>query len=330
MVMNVLKGPVTVQGSPEWLAWRTKGIGASDAPIIMGKSLYTRAYELFKHKTGKGADPKRNPILEKIRERGRKLEPLARAAFEKMTNSQVTPLVAESSVHPFIRASFDGLDGFTGEPTEIKCPGARAHKLAIDGFVPDEYVDQLQHQMFVAESDWANYYSFDGTDGVLLRVARDQARIDQIVAAEVSFWNRVQAGVWATDEWSAAATHYLLIERELEEIEERKQLARQALIDLLGPGEKTKEGSGVIVTRSNKKGIVNYAKILLDQGITLTDAEFDSYRGKGSESVLVKVSKDVDLNNVDTTPLTMNAPKAIAVPDVPSLGAYKESIDLVI
>jgi predicted phage-related endonuclease len=47
MAMQVLSGPATIQGSPEWLAWRFKGIGASDAPIIMGKSHYTRAYELF-------------------------------------------------------------------------------------------------------------------------------------------------------------------------------------------------------------------------------------------------------------------------------------------
>ncbi|WP_425953110.1 YqaJ viral recombinase family protein [Ralstonia pseudosolanacearum] len=330
MAMQVLQGPATVQGSPEWLAWRKQGIGASDAPIIMGKSLYTRAYELFKHKTGKGPDPRRNPILEKIRERGHKLEPVARAAFEKLTNTQVTPIVAVSSIHPFIRASFDGFDMFSGEPTEIKCPGARAHKLALDGIVPDEYVDQLQHQMFVAESDWANYYSFDGTDGVWLRVARDQARIDQIVANELDFWNRVQSGIWETDEWASAATLYLIIEREYKEIEERRQLARQALIDLLGPNEEQKEGSGVLVTKSFVKGKVDYAKILADRNISLTDAELNGYRANGSDSVRVTVTKDIDLTAIDPSPLSLNPPKPVEVPALPDLGRYKETIDLVI
>lgn len=330
MAMQVLNGPETIQGSPEWLAWRLQGIGASDAPIIMGKSKYSRAYELFKHKTGKGADPKANPILARIRERGHRLEPLARAAYEKVSGNVVTPLVAQSSIYPFIRASFDGIDTFSGEPTEIKCPGDKAHALALGGVVPDEYVDQLQHQMFVAEADFANYYSFDGKDGCLIRVPRDQARIDEIVAAEVEFWGRVQSGVWESDEWAAAATLYLLTKAEFEEVQEREEMARKALIDLLGEAENQREGSGVLVTRVSKKGTVDYAKILADKNITLTDAELDTYRKKGSSSVTVKVSKDVDLNNVDPTALTIKPPKPVAVPDVPDLGAYKESIDLVI
>lgn len=331
MAMQVLSGPSTIQGSPEWLAWRLRGIGASDAPIIMGKSPYTRAYELFKHKTGQGADPKRNPILQKIRERGRRLEPLARAQYEKQANTTVTPIVAESAVHPFIRASFDGFDVFSGEPLEVKCPGERAHKLALSGIVPEEYVDQVQQQIFVAEADWANYYSFDGQNGVLLRVPRDQARIDAIVAAELTFWDRVQAGVWASDEWAAAATHYLLIKREKDELEEREQLAREALFRLLPPGEKLREGCGVLISRASKKGEVDYTKLLADKGVAVTDQEVDSYRGKGSESFRIRVSKDFNLDDVDTTPLQMQSPKPIAVPDAPpNLGSYRETVDLII
>ena len=331
MAMQVLSGPATIQGSPEWLAWRFKGIGASDAPIIMGKSHYTRAYELFKHKTGKGTDPKRNPILQKIRERGKLLEPLARAQYEKLTNTTVTPVVAESAVHPFIRASFDGFDLFSGEPLEVKCPGERAHKLALSGLVPEEYVDQVQQQIFVAEADYGNYYSFDGQDGVLLRVPRDQARIDQIVAAEVIFWERVQSGIWESDEWAAAATHYLLIKRERDELEEREQLAREALIALLAPGEKLREGCGVLLSRTNKKGEVDYTKLLADKGVVVTDTDVDSYRGKGKESFRITVAKDFNLTDVDTTPLQIHRPKAIAVPDAPpNLGKYRDTVELVI
>lgn len=319
MAMRVLSGPETVQGSPEWLIWRTQGIGASDAPVIMGKSLYLRAYELFKHKTGQATNTKPNPILQKIRERGHQLEPVARSLFERLTGNPIAPLVAVSERHPFIRASFDGYDSFSGEPTEIKCPGARAHSMALAGYVPEEYIDQLQHQMYVCESDWANYFSYDGTpgsSGVHLRLPRDQKRIDEIVAAEILFWERVQTRVWETDEWAAAATQYLIIKREIDELKEREELARQALIDLMPPGYCQREGSGVLVTRSPKKGEVEYSRLLADKNVTLTSIELDQYRKPDSDVVRVTVTVDLDVGAIDPSPLQMpKAGKPVVNPD---------------
>lgn len=326
MAMQVLSGPATIQGSPEWLAWRMTGIGASDAPIIMGKSLYTRAYELYKQKTGRAGNAKPNPILDKIRERGHQLEPLARAAVQQETGHPLTPMIGVSAVHPFIRSSYDGYDAFNGEPTEIKCPGPRAHSMALAGYVPEEYVDQLQHQLFVAEAEWGNYYSFDGTKGKLIRVPRDQKRIDEIVSAEIAFWRRVQSGVWETDEWAAAATHYLLVKRELDDLKEREQFARQMLIDLMPAGDGQREGNGLLVTRSKKKGDVEYSRLLADRQITLADGELDRYRKTGSDVVRVTVTRDIDLQSIDQTPLQM--PKPGQLIDLPTFEEYSVGFDI--
>ncbi|AQH05528.1 endonuclease (plasmid) [Burkholderia sp. KK1] len=331
MAMIILSGPVTVQGSPEWLAWRLKGIGGSDAPIIMGKSLYMRAYELFKQKTGKATAQKPNPILDKIRERGHLLEPLARAAFERETGDLVSPIVGVSATHAFIRSSFDAYDPFKREPTEIKCPGERAHAIAVSGKVPDEYIDQIQHEIFVAESDWANYYSFDGDKGVLVRVARDQKRIDQIVASEEEFWDRVRSGVWETNEWVAASTNYLMIKKEMDDLKTREAQARQALVDLIPPGKDSMEGCGLLVTKSGRAGNVDYAKILADRNITLTDAELDAYRGSGTSDVTrVTVTRDLDVTSIDAKPLDLNLPKIAQIPAGPSFDDYVTPTDFVI
>ena len=40
------------QNTEEWRNWRSKKLGASDAPAVMGKSEWTTAYQLWEEKTG--------------------------------------------------------------------------------------------------------------------------------------------------------------------------------------------------------------------------------------------------------------------------------------
>ncbi|MBV0881614.1 hypothetical protein KTQ42_20240 [Noviherbaspirillum sp. L7-7A] len=77
MAMRIIIGPESIQDSPAWLAWQQKGLGASEAPIIMRKSHYMTPYILFKLKTGIMAPPKPNPA----QLCGYALEPKARIAY---------------------------------------------------------------------------------------------------------------------------------------------------------------------------------------------------------------------------------------------------------
>jgi predicted phage-related endonuclease len=70
---------------------------------------------------------------------------------------------------------------------EIKC-GKASHKLAEKGEIPIYYRAQLQHQMFVASLDEIDYFSFDGTNGILLTVKRDDDFINEMVDMELEFW----------------------------------------------------------------------------------------------------------------------------------------------
>ncbi len=182
------------------------------------------------------------------------MEPVARAAYERHTGSTVTPIIAESDSIPIIRASLDGFDPFQQIPVEIKCPGETAHGLALKGIVPPEYIDQVQHQIFVAEARFAHYYSFDGSNGVLLKVPRNQKRIDQILKAELDFWDRLQTGKWSTDEWEAAAAAWQQANRVLQEATAREEAARSALLSQMPPGRKRHQSDGVSVLLSARKG----------------------------------------------------------------------------
>ena len=65
------------QGSREWLEWRHKGIGASDAPAIMSENPWKSATELLREKCG----PARDLGLNAAMARGTQLEPEARRRY---------------------------------------------------------------------------------------------------------------------------------------------------------------------------------------------------------------------------------------------------------
>ena len=65
------------QGTPAWLEWRSQGIGASDAPTIMGENPWKRAADLLDEKCGKLKSNSNAAMV-----RGSALEPEARRRFE--------------------------------------------------------------------------------------------------------------------------------------------------------------------------------------------------------------------------------------------------------
>lgn len=304
MAMRIITGPAAQQNSAAWFAWRNEGIGASEAPQIMGTSKFRSSYELFRLRLGIGPPPPPNPYVDRIRARGHQLEPIARAAYERHTGTMVTPIIAESDSIPFIRASLDGYDPFMGVPVEIKCPGDTAHGLALKGIVPPEYVDQVQHQIFVAEASFAHYYSFDGSTGVLLKVPRNQKRIDQILKGELDFWHRLQTGKWSTDEWEAAAAAWRQSNRHFQEATAREEAARAVLLSQMPPGRKRHESEGVSVHLSTRKGPVDWRALLKAQGVDLTESQIDAYRKPSVENVTVRDQ----LNEALTMPTLPAAP----------------------
>lgn len=172
----------------EWLAWRRAGIGASDAPIVMGVSPWSTPYELWCDKTST-----ETPVDSSswATDRGNELEPMARADYELMHGLDMPVVLAVHADYPFLRASLDGYNAEHKIILEIKCPGAADHTNASDGKVPDKYFPQLQHQLLVTGADRVHYYSFDGRKAHLVEVLPDHSYIEGLLIKELAFWKHV-------------------------------------------------------------------------------------------------------------------------------------------
>ena len=133
------------QNSDTWYQWRREGIGASDAPVIMGKSKYQTREDLFLEKTGQ-AEPK--PVNSFITELGHRFEPRARAYVNLMLDMEYQPQVVEMEAYKWLRASLDGWDD--PDVLEIKYVGLeKITKARDEDEIPEDHWIQVQHQMMV-------------------------------------------------------------------------------------------------------------------------------------------------------------------------------------
>src|SRR5690606_15712460 len=184
---NITEGSAMEQQTKEWHELRRRKIGASDAPVIIGVSPWKTPLQLWEEKLGFREQPQRNSYMD----RGIAMEEPARMAFIEHTGIAVNPIVKISSQFDFMMASMDGLSNDEKTGVEIKCPGQNDHTLASMGIIPDKYIPQLQHQMFVCELETMYYYSFDGQDGVLLKVMRDEQYLSNLIEHEKEFYERM-------------------------------------------------------------------------------------------------------------------------------------------
>ena len=143
------------QGTDAWHAWRRKGIGASDAPTIMGENPWKKRDELLEEKRTGYIVPQTH-----VMRRGHKLEPEARKQYEEALRRKVTPQCLQSNAHTWLIASVDGISAGLDKVVEIKC-GKNAYSYSRSkGKVPQYYYAQLQHILAVTNLDVIDYWSY--------------------------------------------------------------------------------------------------------------------------------------------------------------------------
>lgn len=173
------------QGSKEWHVFRSKHLGASEASIIAGLNPWISKLALWEEKVLGWTKEINHAMV-----RGTEMEEQARHAYQLETGIMVCPMVAEDDVHPFISASFDGISSDFKRAVEIKC-GRSSHKLARASQIPIYYRAQLQQQMYVANLQEIHYWSFDGEEGILLTLTRDDQFIRELIDKSIDFWHCV-------------------------------------------------------------------------------------------------------------------------------------------
>ncbi len=180
------------QGTQDWLAWRRGGIGASDAPAIMGENPWKSASTLAREKVHRRGSDFTNAAMAE----GNRLEPVARALYVKRHGVSVAPACLQSHAHDWMKASVDGICAETARVVEIKCGKGAYDKTVSSGKPPRYYVGQLQHILAItgyARIDFCCY--MPGRDLITLTVPRDEDYIARLLIAEQAFWDVVRQGL---------------------------------------------------------------------------------------------------------------------------------------
>ncbi|WP_020472460.1 lambda-exonuclease family protein [Zavarzinella formosa] len=183
------------QGTLEWKSWRYDGIGGSDVASILGLSPFEDATpeRLFVEKL----DRLERPTNFSMR-RGQFLEPKARAMFEVRERCAYVPLICEHDDMPWMRVSLDGFNAMRNDLIEVKAPNYKVHDYALNGFVPDYYLCQVQWQLlvtgcpvgwFVSYNDAAQFKG--GNELAIVKVVEDPEKQAEIHTAAKKFWNRL-------------------------------------------------------------------------------------------------------------------------------------------
>ena len=278
-----------IQGSQEWLNFRKKGIGASDAPVIMGVSPWKTPYELFLEKLDLSHAEYETPAMR----RGKELESRARDIFTEITGIEMKPNVLTHQTRNWMIASLDGIDSTGKNIVEIKCPSKiEDHSFAeINKRVPEKYYPQLQHQIEVCGIDKAYYFSyFNDDETVLLEIGRNEQYIKSLIQKEEEFLycvnNVISPKLTNKDydtiedpRWDQTAQELLKIKQYINSIDPyiaREKELKDILISIAQ--NRSCRGSGVKLQKCVRKGNVDYSKIEVLKGIDL-----DEYRKEPSE-----------------------------------------------
>jgi putative phage-type endonuclease len=279
------------QGSPEWLSWRKTVITATDASIIMGNNPWDTPYSCWQRKLGLIEEKKSNEAME----RGKRLEPEARAKFISEYGINMVPVVVESSEFEFLGASLDGISQLGGSVLEIKCGGSKLHAMAERGEIPAYYRDQMQHQLLVTGAEKCFYYSYNGTNGIPIEVFPDPEYRVKFLPKAREFWRCVAFSEAPALEdadyqdmsgdgtWVHFATDYKNLCKRIKDLEEIKEGCRNELLKLCG--DKNCLGQGLRVMKTTMRGRVDYDSIPEIQGVDL-----EKYRKGSTESWKVLVS----------------------------------------
>ena len=178
------------QGSQEWLEFRRCGIGASDAPVLMGVGYKDDSpYRLWREKMF-GESKEINPSML----RGKSFEPMIRALAEQKAGiSFIADTMYQSVDKLWQFASLDGINHEERVILECKYTSKINHDLAREDKVPEKYYPQIQHQLACLPEKYsyciyASYHEKCEDNLILVKVPRDASYIKKLITTEEAFY----------------------------------------------------------------------------------------------------------------------------------------------
>lgn len=171
----------------DWLAYRRKGIGGSDAGAIVGLNPYSSAFTVYYDKLGQASEKEESEAMRQ----GNDLEEYVARRFAERTGKRVQNCnyILQSKQYPFMLGDVDRV--VVGENALLECKTTKNY----DGydFAAGEYPAywgcQAQHYMAVtgAEKVYLAVLEF-GKGFYIIEIIRDEDEISALIKMERSFW----------------------------------------------------------------------------------------------------------------------------------------------
>lgn len=140
------------QNTPEWEAWRSDKLGASEVPAMMGESSYkNRAKLLELKKTGKKEEF--NDFTLRLFKDGHVFEEMMRPIISMEYELDLEKACYEDARTGFISASYDGLDEAQNIGWECKHSKKEMEFIKAKGVPSLNYYGQVQAQIYVKDLD---------------------------------------------------------------------------------------------------------------------------------------------------------------------------------
>lgn len=233
----------------EWLDYRKKGIGGSDAAAIMGVSPFATKRDLFYDKTGIRPAYQENEDNWVAKEVGHRLEDLVAEIFSKKTGLKIFPVrtMFRHPLYPFMLADVDFFiefaDGTYGI-LECKTTNYNCQEKWANNTIPVNYEYQVRHYISVMNIDKAYIaclYGNNAEEFFIRPLERDLETEEDLIAEEKYFWE----------------------EKVLKKVEpdyvEKADLVIASIKKHYGPADP--QAAGVILSTKNLSGIKTYLSL---------------------------------------------------------------------
>ena len=172
----------------DWLMYRKRGIGGSDAGAICGMNPYSSPIAVYMDKISPASEKEDNEAMRQ----GRDLEAYVAERFMEATGKKVRKAnsIFFHLDHPYMIANVDRM--VIGENAGLECKTVSPYNADLweGGKIPPHYEVQCHHYMAVTGADaWYIAAVILGRGFLYKRIERDDDLIQSLISIESDFWN---------------------------------------------------------------------------------------------------------------------------------------------